>query len=214
MDETRAGEVRSSVIQGKTTGRPPSRARARHINQDHMSGVDGRTSPATASAKRGRAAGGHPPPKCRHQPARGRVAWIATRGGRGTHHQPQAAAGPLFLFFGPLAVDRQAVQKRAHHGRHRHAPVARGSRDAAPLPPHACRRQRRHCHFPDGPANCWTYDRPVYQAPLPSIYALPWRGEDHGARTVGWHLLADADFRNGATLTSGREYTMLHIYSH
>jgi hypothetical protein len=112
MDETRAGEVRSSVIQGKTTGRPPSRARARHINQDHMSGVDGRTSPATASAKRGRAAGGHPPPKCRHQPARGRVAWIATRGGRGTHHQPQAAAGPLFLFFGPLAVDRQSVQYR------------------------------------------------------------------------------------------------------
>ena len=99
-----------------------------------------------------RGAVGHHPPR----PA-------GIRGGRRPPHPPPAAG--RFLFFEALGLDRQVVQPHPHHGRHRRAPVARGSRDAAPLLPSHARgrggsRLRRHGHFPGGPANCWTYARP------------------------------------------------------
>lgn len=151
--------------------------------------------------KRDRSAGsGHPPPKmsasagvwracCLDREDRGAAPTeAATRGA----HRPQAA-GPLFIFraAGPGPTGSTAAA-RTHRGRHRHAPVSRGSRDAAPLPPHACGS--------GGTATFLMARRIVGRTPdrVPSaaaVYLCP--RQDHGARTVGWQLLADTDFRNG-----------------
>jgi len=109
--------------------------------------VGGRPRPRALTARSGSACGAkRTAPTTKMSASAGPRACCLDREAGGFPHRGEAPTGRsaarrppvLFLFFEPLALDRQAVQPRAHSARHRHAPVARGSRDAAPLPPHAC----------------------------------------------------------------------------
>ena len=117
------------------------------------------------------------------------------RGGRRPPHPPPAAG--RFLFFEALGLDRQVVQPHPHHGRHRRAPVARGSRDAAPLlPSHARGRGAAGC---GGTATFLAGRRIAGRTPdrVPGAAAVHLMRR-RGPRTVGCQLLADADTRSGA----------------
>jgi hypothetical protein len=73
---------------------------------------------------------------CRHQPGAAGVL-LGSRGrGAPTEVRPTGRRS-LFIFRGAGARPTGSTAARPHHRRHRHAPVARGSRDAAPLPSHA-----------------------------------------------------------------------------
>lgn len=149
----RGQEREMVVIQGKQPDAPAAEPKPDpRAAEDHMRGVDwtldGRPRPRARAltARRGSSAcgaKGTAPARWAHGIvgiSRAPRACCLDRGDVG--HPPRCAPPAtgrrsLFIFRGAGARPTGSTAARPHHRRHRHAPVARGSRDAAPLPSHA-----------------------------------------------------------------------------